>query len=85
MEWQPIETAPIHAETVLLWWNKGTKIGWRQYSGKWVTPYRYEPVSQPTHWMPLPEPPDLPSIEEMSGSIHPDCEIFETRKDRGNA
>ena len=28
---------------------------------------------------------ELPSIEEMSGSIHPDCEIFETRKKRGNA
>ena len=28
---------------------------------------------------------ELPSIEEMSGSIHPDCEIFETRKEKGNA
>ena len=37
------------------------------------------------HELPIPEPPDLPSIEEMSGSIHPDCEIFETRKDKENA
>ena len=37
------------------------------------------------HELPIPEPPDLPSIEEVSGSIHPDCEIFETRTERENA
>ena len=58
MEWKPIETFPDDTETVLLCWNNRVKTGWKNYSGKWKTDQIHEPKGQPTHWMPLPEPPN---------------------------
>jgi hypothetical protein len=59
MNWQPIETAPNGL--VLLYWP-ATKPA-RGHSGNSLSEmmrvgYRGEtPMRQPTHWMPLPEPP----------------------------
>ena len=88
MEWQPIETAPKDGTEVLAC-RAGKKwrqvLGWQWGSGGYDGWYNSGGRSyNPTHWMPIPDLPDLPSIEEMSGSIHPDCEIFETRKDKEN-
>ena len=91
MEWQPIETAPKDDKQVPLW-NPDNPHGEWPYMGVWDairqawTVHVDGQIIYPTHWMPLPDPPTaLPSIEEMSGSIDPDCEIFETRKERENA
>jgi hypothetical protein len=66
-EWQPIETAP-YGKTVLLFAITDTETGnWKMATGSrpfdnsrpwnWggyeLRPYDVEP----THWMPLPEPP----------------------------
>jgi len=63
MEWQPIETAPKDGTTILVYlangdvhtayghfYNKGHDFEWAQYGG-------YE-TYLPTHWMPLPPPPN---------------------------
>lgn len=69
--WQPIATAPKDGEPILVtgiagpgpWKGKPYHdiIAWRH--GEWccfdieTSDYTY-PVGEPTHWMPLPEPPD---------------------------
>lgn len=67
-EWQPIETAPIeafnkaewfcaHSPRVLLW-SGVAEIGAYGYTergkGRWQS---WRGNINPTHWMPLPEPP----------------------------
>lgn len=53
-QWQPIETAP----------RDGTEIlGYREGLGTWIVNWDpdeqdFSPGWTPTHWMPLPEPPD---------------------------
>lgn len=66
MKWQPIETAPYETK-VLTYWpgnktrksvilintkNSGNSLGKRD--GWWFS----RPDQMPTHWMPLPDPPD---------------------------
>ena len=58
MTWQPIETAPKGKELILYFPAEQTRRGDLRF-GAWIKVDRY-PVSfprQPTHWMPLPEPP----------------------------
>ena len=70
-EWQPIETAPKDGEEVLLWlgapWCRVEKALWFNPWKAWVTEApgdgadteRYGIGSLvPTHWMPLPQPPE---------------------------
>jgi hypothetical protein len=61
MEWQPIETAPEGISDLLLWNGQRVFLGWLSDDG-WHDSTNVEhqdwPESpQPTHWMPLPEPP----------------------------
>lgn len=66
-EWQPIETAPRDGTLVLLWWD-----GDFAPVGFWQDGWVYTMTQarnldgavidillgyEPTHWMPLPEPP----------------------------
>jgi len=75
MEWMLIETCPIkpfdkekwfqaHSDTVLLWVGR-TTIGSYGFTekgkGRWQNVYGN---IKPTHWMPLPEPP-----QDFSGDI----------------
>lgn len=68
-EWQPIETAPKDGSDILVWddfeisitfWGKTAHVpiyGWIQVD--FGDLYDLEPMEpQPTHWMPLPEPPE---------------------------
>lgn len=70
-EWQPIETAPKDGVTIICWdglrvdmwrWDKQQhntrpKPYWARV-GLWRA--RDDRSCQPTHWMPLPEPPTTP-------------------------
>jgi len=56
-DWQPIETAP-RMQHVMLWFPRGQHV--LALIGS--TPDHYECIGymgndEPTHWMPLPEPP----------------------------
>ncbi len=70
MMWQPIETAPKDG-AVIVWgrywsdeqgWMLEPKIArWdaSAFGGSWVVDHRYPFSVRPTHWMPLPPPPEV--------------------------
>jgi hypothetical protein len=70
MDWQPIETAPKDGTVIDLWDRYGfrwTNRHWGHHSflhGKptdepsWGAPTTDGPGPDPSHWMPLPEPPE---------------------------
>ena len=62
MEWQPIETAPKDGVTEFLAWGPGwhyPSSAAMDGSGEAYCPNSgYALETKPTHWMPLPEPPD---------------------------
>jgi hypothetical protein len=64
LKWLPIATAPKECgkmEFVLLWleeFNTPSVGAWSDDDQKWITPDDYfDLIGTPTHWMPLPEPP----------------------------
>ena len=56
MEWKPIETAPKDESRILLYEKGSMCVGhwWNNYDG-WAL--KVLCIDNPTHWMPLPEPP----------------------------
>ena len=69
-DWQPIETAPKDGTRILLWdtdevviakWDDismGGAEGWQIAVVNMLSGLKhYEAAFNPTHWMPLPEPP----------------------------
>jgi hypothetical protein len=65
MTWRPIETAPKDGTQILGLWvsyldgqlmQPSYGVVWNE-GGSWLE--AYDEVSQPTHWMPLPEPPQV--------------------------
>lgn len=66
MKWQPIETAPRDGTRILATWaytwsQSGVHIEACEFgeSGGWFYTYDGDaPSTPPTHWMPLPEPPE---------------------------
>lgn len=74
--WHPIETAPKDGTHVLLyrrnpraasydeaWWRLDTFVNEYEWGG---ASWSYPTLDQPTHWMPLPPPPDDSSPEPES-------------------
>jgi hypothetical protein len=58
-EWQPIETAPLGTD-VLIYRPSHIQlfdVMRRNAVGNWRWPDGEIPLRDPTHWMPLPEPP----------------------------
>lgn len=53
-EWQPIETAPKGKDVLLFF----PKVEGRNYLREWIrVGFKDDCIRKPTHWMPLPEPP----------------------------
>lgn len=56
-QWQPIETAPREElEDLILFNGKVFVGGW--WEGVWADSVSDYASPQPTHWMPLPQPPE---------------------------
>lgn len=58
MQWQPIETAPENGVKFLYYdadIDQGIAVGYKNNLG--IVDEKFEVVVDPTHWMPLPEPP----------------------------
>ena len=71
MEWQPIETAPKgeladRRDRVVLVWARGNSVRVALYTNDWypATGRGMPLMFDPTHWMPLPEPPKTESTGE---------------------
>lgn len=67
--WQPIETAPREdGERILVYSGAGVSLAeWRTHFKAFSDPEcgsLMNGVLEPTHWMPLPEPPDVPAKPE---------------------
>ena len=63
-EWQPIKTAPGRGVTILLasWSEAQSRYivdagFWEDFDGGAWWPYT---ITNPTHWMPMPAPPEKP-------------------------
>lgn len=69
-KWQPIETAPRDGRQVLLsgswdgrawvwqgWFDHEDERGWFAAGSHWTDAYDGS-LEHPTHWMPLPPPPE---------------------------
>ena len=67
MEWQPIETAPKDGRQILATWKQTwddlcphIEVCERGAYGSWLYTYDGDaPCAPPSHWMPLPEPPQV--------------------------
>ena len=60
-DWKRIETAPLDGTRVLIYrenWEEHTLVGWAHADGDWCVAGGY-PLAGPTHWMELPEPPEV--------------------------
>ena len=64
MEWQSIETAPKDGEEIMICtlYDDGTCshfeiVRWPDFTDHWIG-LQDICLSDPTHWMPLPEPPE---------------------------
>lgn len=65
-EWKPIETAPTDGTKVLIFWAYWSAVPFVAYfrHGQWIGDEACsDGVDDPTHWMPLPDPP---SVEKVS-------------------
>lgn len=57
-DWQPIETKPDNTDPVLVWFEGGLQpvLVYHNLRGWRISGVGYIEI-KPTHWMPLPEPP----------------------------
>lgn len=60
MEWQPIETAPMDGRRILTFregFQENIAVAWYSASTDMWIPVYGDIWPNPTHWMPLPQPP----------------------------
>jgi hypothetical protein len=57
--WQPIDTAPLDGTKMLLWDGFDITVG-AHYGAEFIEEFTVEALcyEKPTHWMPLPNPPE---------------------------
>ena len=63
MKWQPIETAPKDGtEVLVVRVSEEYDTPWANvcsyFAGRWMVNAQGDQEMQPTHWMPIPEPPE---------------------------
>lgn len=64
MKWQPIETAPLTFQNLILLFEPHSQGGfmfvgcWDEFKKSWYNNLDME-TQHPTHWMPLPPPPEV--------------------------
>lgn len=68
-EWQPIETAPRDGTAILVTDGQTQRVAWTQHPAEhgnvaawtyYITRSgAYVVIMNPTHWMPLPSPPEV--------------------------
>jgi hypothetical protein len=60
--WQPIETAPSEGREVLVWGGRHIEVETRAADGDyWRYQSKHGDTAVPTHWRPLPPPPETPA------------------------
>lgn len=73
-KWQPIETAPKDGTWLIACWtgHRGwmAMVFWDQTRAKWCDVFQGY-VAQPTHWMPLPPPPQE-NIDDPHMDLRPE-------------
>jgi hypothetical protein len=59
MAWKPIGTAPTDGSPILGWQSNGAVVCWWVPEWEWweMTRRGATMLAKPSHWMPLPEPP----------------------------
>lgn len=57
-EWQKIETAPKDGTEVLAAWSGSPLVRIVAYYDRWIEGRDGDGIETPTHWMPLPAPPE---------------------------
>lgn len=67
MNWQPIETAPKDGTNIIITDGCGcySVVSWANYWAIWLFPGYGDSDNEfyyPTHWMPLPEPPEVVAL-----------------------
>lgn len=58
MEWRDISSAPRDDTTIILAWNGKVVVPAIRYEGGWSNFWFDWMDPQPTHWSPLPPPPN---------------------------
>jgi hypothetical protein len=78
--WQPIQTAPKDGVPIILgfagsganegYWHDGSKNHWG-YAGWYFSDDNIltSKPNLPTHWQPLPEPPQTPLVDNLTGAL----------------
>ena len=62
-EWQPMESAPTDLETDILLFDEEIFLGSWSISGQCWCGEGTDDIVEPSHWMPLPEPPNMRTIK----------------------
>jgi hypothetical protein len=73
--WRDIASAPRDGGSLLVCWDDGDDVDaqavayFDEITGDWMV--MWNAVQDPTHWMPLPEPPCSPSPRTGESDGHP--------------
>ena len=81
-EWKPIETAPSPQSIItLLVFVNGTIRMWNKAGNNWFVGLgEADDVKHATHWMPLPDKPDL-IAEKVAAIINAESDVFIKARD----